>query len=100
MTSSNYNPQAGVSNVYLTCHHDTDETISSYEWYKDDAKIDTATAEKYQLPTKAKGDGGSFQCKVVTTQSTSVFSDKLVVEFLCKLNVFSIFWVFCRILVQ
>ena len=86
MTSSNNNPQVGVSDVELTCTHDSNDVVKSYLWFKDGTQIDKATAKKYQLPGKAKSDSGfKYQCKVVATYvPSSSFSDELTVTFLCK----------------
>ena len=87
VTSSNNNPQVGVSNVELTCTHASNDVVKSYQWFKDGTQINTATAKKYQLPGKAKSDSGfKYQCKVVATYvPPSSFSDELTVTFLCKL---------------
>ena len=86
VTSSNNNPQVGVSNVELTCTHDSNDVVKSYQWFKDGTQIGTVSSKKYQPPGNAKSDSGfKYQCKVVATYvPSSSFSDELTVTFLCK----------------
>ena len=87
VTSSEPFPQVDVTNVELTCENATNDVVGGYQWFKNNVRINTATAEKYQLPGKAKSDSGfKYQCKVVATYvPPSTLSDELTVTFLCKL---------------
>ena len=85
VTTSNEHPQVDVSNVELTCNAVSNDIIGSYEWRKDNKKIDSATDKIYRIPGKAKTDSGSYQCRVFATYvPPSTLSDAKVVTFLCK----------------
>ena len=85
MATSNATPQVGISNVELTCNHDSNDVVASYEWFKDNQKITGASKNKYQIPDKKTSNSGSYQCKVFATNvPPSPKSDALTVTFLCK----------------
>ena len=85
METSNATPQVDVSNVELTCTHDSNDVVDSYEWFKDDEKINGASKNKYRIRDKKTSNSGSYQCKVIATNVfPSAKSDALTVTFLCK----------------
>ena len=85
METSNATPQVDVSNVELTCTHNTNDVVNSYEWFKDNEKINGASKSQYQIPDKKTSNSGSYQCKVFATNvPPSPKSDAMTVTFLCK----------------
>ena len=83
--SSNDSPQENVDNVVLTCQTSTSGSVSSYEWYKDNGKITSASSNTYTLPDNKRSNSGSYQCKVMTKNFAPLeLSDAKTVTFLCK----------------
>ena len=77
----------GTDNVVLTCVPATTDTITGYQWYKDNTNITVnATSNTYSLPGNKRANSGSYQCNVATKiVPGSPLSDVKNVTFLCKL---------------
>ena len=87
VVSSNNSPVEGRDNVTLTCVPATTDTITGYEWYKDDSKITiNATNNTYSLPANKRANSGLYQCKVMTKNLPGLSRSEVKnVTFLCKL---------------
>ena len=85
METSNPTLKVGISNVELTCTHDSNDVVDSYEWLKDNEKVNGASKSQYQIPDKKTSNSGSYQCRVIATNvPPSAKSDAMTVTFLCK----------------
>ena len=82
VTSSKDSPIEGTDSVTLTCVYLTSGT--TYEWFKDNTKINGASARTYALPDNKRANSGSYKCKVTPQNVPAMESDAKVVTFLCK----------------
>ena len=94
ISTSNPTPLEYTSAVTtLSCNPATTDSISGYEWYKDNQKISNAAAHKYNLPVNDRANSGSYKCKVVSVNAgTSQLSDEKTVTFLCKFDKLFLFY--------
>ena len=86
INASNESPVEGSSAVILTCNENipADETVSSYEWFKGNTKVNGEVSKTYDIGNQRE-NGGNFTCKVVAGKSnTSVASGTKTIDFLCE----------------
>ena len=72
----------------MTCTKATTDTVTGYEWYKENAVIDGAVTNTYTLPDNKRGDSGGYACKITTANTgTSDRSVTRTVTFFCKYRI-------------
>ncbi len=83
VTSSNESPIDGKDVVILTCSENTNDKIESYHWYFNGTKQDNQTGRKFNIGNERKGSG-KYTCEVVTSTKTSMKSEEVLINFICK----------------
>ena len=80
VTSSKATPDENKDDVTLTCTKSTSDTLTSYEWFKDNVKINGADKSTYALPDNKRTNSGSYTCKVtVQTRPAATSAAKVVI---------------------
>ena len=69
--------------VTLTCNEDTNDGVTSYEWYFKGARKVGQTAKTLQIGSQ-RSASGNYECKVVTGSGISEKSITKSVTFLCE----------------
>ena len=88
LETTDNSPVEGSTNVTLTCKESISsiETVSSYEWYKDNSTvaINGESSSQYNIGNQRTA-AGTYTCKVVSQNSgTSAKSNSQKIEFYCE----------------
>ena len=69
--------------VLLTCMESISEEVVSYQWYKNQVKLQDKFDKELNIGNTREGTG-KYTCDVVTAKAPSMKSDDKEILFICK----------------